>query len=82
MSPPLLDVWLVHPADTDLHLQGEERPALDAAAAPSAANPIATLADVVGGVGDMHSLIYDPRGIAGDTFDIALRTGNLDAGAF
>ena len=83
ISAPALDVWLVHPGDADLHLQGEERPALDAANTPSAANPIATIDDVVAaGGGDMHTLIYDPRGIADDTFDIAHLTGNLDGGVF
>ncbi len=33
-------------------------------------------------VGDMKSLIYDPRGIASDVYDAATLTGNLDAGVF
>ena len=34
------------------------------------------------GSGDMQSLIYDPRGIANDTFNLANFTGSLDGGLF
>ena len=34
------------------------------------------------GSGDMQSLIYDPRGIADDTFNLANFTGSLDGGLF
>lgn len=34
------------------------------------------------GSGDMQSLIYDPRGIANDTFNLANFTGSLDGGVF
>jgi hypothetical protein len=30
----------------------------------------------------MDTLVYDPRGIADDTFDLANLTGNLDGGTF
>lgn len=36
----------------------------------------------VSGTGDMQSLIYDPRGIRADTFDLQHLTGNLDGGSF
>jgi len=34
------------------------------------------------GTGDMQTLIYDPRGVATDTFDLSNFTGNLDGGVF
>lgn len=34
------------------------------------------------GSGDMQSLIYDPRGIANDAFNISNLTGALDGGVF
>jgi hypothetical protein len=34
------------------------------------------------GSGDMQTLIYDPRGVATDTFDLSNLTGNLDGGVF
>jgi len=34
------------------------------------------------GTGDMQSLIYDPRGIADDAFDISNLTGVIDGGVF
>ena len=34
------------------------------------------------GSGDMQSLIYDPRGIANDAFNLANLTGSLDGGVF
>jgi hypothetical protein len=32
--------------------------------------------------GDMQTLIYDPRGVADDTFDLSNFTGYLDGGVF
>lgn len=34
------------------------------------------------GTGDMQALIYDPRGIAADTFDLTNRTGIIDCPTF
>jgi hypothetical protein len=34
------------------------------------------------GAGDMQSLIYDPRGIAADAFNLANLTGAVDGGVF
>jgi len=34
------------------------------------------------GSGDMQSLIYDPRGIAADAFNLSNLTGNIDGGVF
>lgn len=34
------------------------------------------------GTGDMHSAVYDPRGITADVFDLAQQTGRLDGGLF
>ncbi len=83
ISAPALDVWLVHPGDADLHLQDEERPALDAANAPTAANPVATLADIVAaGGGDMNAEIYDPQTISDDVFALEHATGTIDGGVF
>jgi len=34
------------------------------------------------GSGDMHSLIYDPQGVASNVFDAGNLFGNLDGGVF
>ena len=40
------------------------------------------IAALAGGGGDMYTLVYDPRGIAEDAFDLGNLTGNLDGGTF
>lgn len=34
------------------------------------------------GTGDMQTLIYDPRGVSADAFDLSNLTGVLDGGVF
>lgn len=40
------------------------------------------IAALASGGGDMYTLVYDPRGISDDAFDLGNLTGNLDGGTF
>lgn len=72
----------VDPADTwaDRLLPGTDGAAVGSGLVLSTDGP--TWSAAAPGSGDMQTLIYDPRGILADCFDLSNLTGNIDGGVF
>lgn len=74
-----VSVWLTHPDDASVHVPGD---ATSGQMAVMGAGGNWQAIDPPAGTGDMQSVIYDPSGVADNTFDLGNMVGNLDGGVF